>query len=56
MVEDIYVGEFYEGSEYIRYARDAPRPAYCARPVACALATGYRYRTAPWLLATAAAS
>jgi hypothetical protein len=37
MVEDIYVGEFYEGSEFIRYARaDRPVPT-ATRPVACAL-------------------
>lgn len=36
MVEDIYVGNFYVGSEYIRYAWAAPRPAYRTRPVATA--------------------
>lgn len=57
MVEDIYVGEFYVGSEYIRYAWAAPSVPTATRPVAtalrcwlplppAALATGYRYQLA----------
>jgi hypothetical protein len=57
MVEDIYVGEFYVGSEFIRYARAAPSVPTATRPVATALrchpsrslattTTAYRYQLA----------